>query len=158
VVARSMDLEQPQVAVAAAAEISVEVVAAIPEKRAEFNMEVEVVEPEPPQETRVRATRDQSRLALKVLAFQAGRPSIIDGECWSLTETSLGADLREQIPVHDPVLLQVTVPGIPEAIVLHAEFRHERGTRYRFDFVALTEYRRELLRLAVRELALESSA
>jgi c-di-GMP-binding flagellar brake protein YcgR len=121
-----------------------------------LDLEVEIIEPEELEDVRLRTTlRGEHRAPLKLLAFEHGRPVIINGECANLSESGLAAELEEEIQIDDPVLLQVKLPGAATPLVMHAEFRYKEGVRYGFEFVGLSEKLQQLLRKSVKDLPVE---
>lgn len=152
VMERSVDVEKTQTAVAAA-----KTGPALPlhQDPPEFDIEVEVVDPEE-LDKRLRATlRGQHTAPIKTLSFDEGRPVIVSGTCSNLSELGLAAELEETLPLEHPVLVQVQLPGRAEALVLHAVARHREDRRYGFEFVGLSDSLRELLRSSVLDLPVE---
>jgi c-di-GMP-binding flagellar brake protein YcgR len=167
VMARSMEEEQPRAKLAekpAASAMGEKEKVAGPEvsgsSSAEMEIEVEIIEPEESDyeeiDVRLRTTlRGKYRAPLKVLAFDHGRPVILNGECSNLSELGVSAELEEQCRVDDRVLLQLSVPGTDSPLVLHAVFRYQEGKRCGFEFIAIPPNALQRLRQSVKELPVE---
>lgn len=151
VMERSVEADRSQTMVDHSAEASL----LIPTAPPDFDIEVEVIEPESV-DKRLRATlRGQHNAPIKVLSFEAGRPVVITGTCSNISELGIAAELEEEMPMEHPVLVQLQLPGKSEALVLHAVARHREELRYGFEFVAVNDEIRELLRSCVLELPVD---
>jgi DNA-binding response OmpR family regulator len=169
VIARSVESEQPadskgttkaSSATAATKQPEAKPVAVNQVASPEMEIEVEIIEPDAVEyediDVRLRTTlRGQYRAPLKVLAFEHGRPVIVNGECSNLSELGVAAELEEDCQMDDLVLLQVTVPGVESPLVLHAVFRYKEGKRCGFEFVAVPAKSLQVLRQSVKELPVE---
>ncbi len=91
------------------------------------------------------AATPETRVAIKVLGFEAGRPAIVPGTCTNLTTTGLAATLQDDLNLEPSVLLQLTLPGRSHPTLLHAEVCVKDGFEYSFEFVALTTFVRQWL-------------
>jgi len=91
------------------------------------------------------AVASQTRLAIKVLGFEGGRPVIVLGSCTKLTPTGLASELQDDLNLEPSVLLQITLPGRSHPTLLHAEVCVKDGLEYSFEFVALTTFVRQWL-------------
>ncbi|HWR16654.1 MAG TPA: PilZ domain-containing protein [Terriglobales bacterium] len=128
--------------------------APVPDNDNPTDLEVEVVEPV--EDNRLRATlRGQLLAPVKVLAFANSRPITVSGKCCNLSEYGLAADLDDDIESDRNVLLSVGLPETSDSIVVHAELRYNEGRRYGFEFVALSDTAREVLRSCVLDLPVE---
>jgi CheY-like chemotaxis protein len=151
VMERSFEIDKTQVVISEPTEEDL----ALHDEPPEFDIEVEVVEPEDV-DKRLRATlRGQHHAPIKVLTFHDGRPVVISGTCSNLSESGLAAELEEEMPIEYPMLVQVRLPGKSDALVLHAIARHREDLRYGFEFVGISDPLRELLRTCVLDLPVD---
>ena len=123
-----------------------------------MDFELEVIEPTAQEEleARQRATlRGEHHATVKILGFENGSPVIIHGTCENLSELGLAATLDDDLAVGEAVLLQVQLPGVKNPVVLHAKVRHHEHERCGFEFLALDQAVKELLRECVIDLPVE---
>lgn len=154
VIARSMDVEKVAGPMAISLTASMEQTAASAPEAEMMDLEVEVIEPE--EDTRLRKTlRGEHHGAIKLLAFEHGRPVILSGKCANLSEVGLAAELEEDVILDGPVLLQVGMTRSGSPLVVHAEFRQKEGRKYGFEFVSVPPEAQSMLHQAVKDLPVE---
>jgi c-di-GMP-binding flagellar brake protein YcgR len=127
-----------------------------PRHEVPFDVEVEVLAPEPPEDNRLRRTlRAHHNSPIKVLAFSEGRPVVSQGMCHNVSEIGLSADLEDGLSVGDSVLTMINLPDLSRPMVLHAQVRHRDGNDHGFEFVSVPESVRSMLRVSLSELPVE---
>lgn len=101
---------------------------------------------------RRRYPRFCAEFPVTVLLLSGSRYQTLEGHCKDLSEAGIGLLLAFELGVKEVVSLKLRLPNTTEEWQVSAVLRYRRGYHYGFEFLSLTESRRQSLRDYIQQL------